>query len=96
MHPFEKNLYDRLVKIQWLDNITAVDSKTDPGAGERKFHWRETRNLFENGEFKLWMFSKIYKELEAGGPISNEDLELFVQLGWAFGVKRGWEKLPPL
>ncbi|MGB7768095.1 MAG: hypothetical protein WBN22_04480 [Verrucomicrobiia bacterium] len=95
MHAFEKSIYDRLVKAEWIDQVTAAESKTPAGVEERVLNWRRGNNLLEDGEFKLWMFSKLYRELQTGGIISPTDLETLVQLGLTSGLRTGWEKLPP-
>ena len=95
MHPFEKHIYDRLIKAEWIDQITATQSKEQEGVEERAIHWRKGKTPQESGEFKLWVFSKLCRELQKGGTISAEDVIQLTQFGWAFGVQRGWEILPP-
>jgi hypothetical protein len=96
MHEMEKQIYDRLVKAEWLENVKATESTEQPGVHERMLQWRMSKNIIECGEFKLWLFSKLQRELALSGPISEQDLNLLVQMGAAFGILKGWEKAPPL
>ena len=95
MEGIEKQLSDILVKAEWVENITETESQSQKGVQERVVHFRTGATLLDNGKYKLWMFSKLYRELLNGGMASSADLNLVVQMGCAFGIQEGWEKPSP-
>jgi len=95
MEQFEKRAYDILVKAEWLDNVKATESDIQKGVSERVLHFRTGATPLENGRYKLWLFSKLYRELTKGGSVSSEDLNMLVQMGFGFGIQSGWENFPP-
>ncbi len=40
------------------------------GVFERVLHSRTGATLLDNGKFRLWLFSKLYRELLKAGPVA--------------------------
>jgi hypothetical protein len=78
-----------------LDNVGATESNLQKGVHERVLHFRTGKTPLENGKFKLWVFSKLYRELLEGGMASTDDINTLIQMGAGFGMIEGWEKFPP-
>ncbi|HEY4983872.1 MAG TPA: hypothetical protein VIJ24_02300, partial [Verrucomicrobiae bacterium] len=74
MDTSEKQVYDILVKAEWLDNVKATESSLQKGVFERVLDFRTGTTLLDNGKFKLWMFSKLYRELLKAGMASAIDI----------------------
>jgi hypothetical protein len=94
MEQSEKQIYDILVRAEWLENIAESESPLQKGVSERVLSFRTGATQLENGKFKLWIFSKLYRELLKSGGISTGDLNQLIQMGAALGIQAGWEKLP--
>jgi hypothetical protein len=94
MEQFEKQIYDILVKAEWLENVTATESELQKGVHERVLKYREGATLLDNGQYKLWMFSKLYRELLKGGLATPADMNVLIQMGMGAGIQQGWEKFP--
>ncbi len=82
----EKRLWDILVNAEWADNVAT------PKADFRNIIWRNGQTPADNGQYKLMIFSKLYRELSKDGPLSQHELNLLVQMGFAFAVQLGIEK----
>jgi len=94
MDEAEKNVYDILVRAEWLENVAESESQLQKGVHERVLSFRTGKTPLENGKYKLWIFSKLYRELLRGGPITGDDMKLLIQLGASFGQGEGWENFP--
>jgi hypothetical protein len=70
-------MYTILRKAGWLKN-------------KRDMYTLPARTLHDY-RFKLWLFSKLTRELSAAGLATAEDLLLAVKLGEGIGVDVGWE-----
>jgi len=89
-----KHLYDILLRAEWLDNITEIESKEQKGVFEQVIHFRTGQTMLENGQFRLWLFSKLYRELvNAGMTTSPSEVHPIIAMGTACGIQQGWEKL---
>lgn len=84
-----------MIKAEWLDNVTEVESKEQKGVFEQVVHFRTGKTMLDNGQFRLWLFSKLYRELvNAGMTNSPSSLNSLIVMGTACGIQQGWEKLP--
>lgn len=95
MDESEKKIYDILVKAGWLEQIAESESPLQKGIYERVLNFRTGETILDNGKFKLWIFSKLYRELATAGMSSADDIKKLLEMGAAFGIAQGWEKLPP-
>jgi hypothetical protein len=86
-----KKLYDRLVKAEWVENVRDTESQHQAGVREHELTWLKTSNPLEHGEYKMMTFSKLYRELLKGGPMSPEELNLILVMGKAFAIQKELE-----
>jgi hypothetical protein len=73
-----KRMYSLLRKARWITS-------------KRDLYTLPARNLGDY-RFKLWLFSKLTRELSGAGLETAEDLLLAVKLGEGIGQDIGWER----
>jgi hypothetical protein len=86
-----KHIYDRLVKAEWMENINNAPGFRPELVPHPALSWVKGKSPYVDGEFKILMFSRCYRELLRGGPISSEEISKIVEMGRAFAIQKGWE-----
>ncbi|MEW6302077.1 MAG: hypothetical protein AB1705_01305 [Verrucomicrobiota bacterium] len=81
-------VFHRLVAADWVDNIIN-ENTSNPTV-----RWvRHGRDLTSNGEYRMAMFSKLYRELLKGGPITQKEIMEIVHRGLDAAVRNNWKEL---
>ena len=83
------------MKAEWLESVQEAESKLQKGVFERVLNFRTGGAISQGGKYKLWQFSKLFRELATSGLSSIDDLNALVEMGAELGIQERWEKLPP-
>jgi hypothetical protein len=86
-----KHIYDRLIKAEWVENVNDAPGLQYGGTPPSELSWVKGKSPFIDGEFKILMFSRCYRELLKCGPISHDEIDKIVEMGRAFAIQKGWE-----
>jgi hypothetical protein len=86
-----KHIYDRLVKAEWVENAQVKPGLQGGVTSPQELPWVKGKSPFIDGEFKILMFSRCYRELLKSGPLSHEEINKIVEMGRAFAIQKGWE-----
>lgn len=87
LQPHEKQVCDLLIRSEWIDNVIIKD-------GEAVLMFRQGETPLENGKLKLWLFSRLHRELIGAGLASPEHWHILLQMGLGLGEHEGWEVFP--
>jgi hypothetical protein len=86
-----KHIYDRLVKAEWVEKVNGTPGPQPELVQQKALTWVKGKSPFIDGEFKILMFSRCYRELLKSGPISSEEINKIVEMGREFAIQKGWE-----
>ena len=88
-----KKIFDRLIAVEWIDNLETFESPEQKGVTECRPKWRKGEGGQADGALKMVAFSKLYRELLKAGPITMEEINLIVDYGKGMAILGGSEKI---
>lgn len=86
-------MFDRFVAAEWIDNIKEIKSSQQEGVMKIRPIWKKGSASEADGMLKLVAFSKLFKELSKGGPISMNELGLIVSYGLGTAIQAGGQEI---
>jgi hypothetical protein len=87
-----KELYDRLLQAEWIDNVRDTVVSERKGVHVHQLSLRKLHDPAEYGVYKVVIFSKLFRELTRAGKMSPAELALIVKMGQMFAIQHGFEK----
>jgi hypothetical protein len=80
-----KQLYDRLLAADWIDNVRDTEAQ-HKAFRVHALKLRKLEDPKEYGVYKLVIFSKLYRDLIRSGAMSPAELDVIVKMGQNFAV----------